>query len=177
MKVIDFINIYDNADSKDRVVCDHLKDEYIPFEKKADAAKAITDVCYWDTETDEHGNSKSVLRINSILKYYLTYMTILELFTDLEKASSGKQMLEDFNQLNKRGIIKKIIQNINQDELSEFYSILQMTCDDIVSNEYENHAFITKQVNKYLDILRTLIIPTIENIDLNKIKDIVNDHI
>ena len=173
MKVIDFIREYDEAEKSglgDEIICNHINDEYVLFENKVDAAKSIVDACYWDTEKDDFGNSRSVLNINSILKYYLTHMVILELFTDLEKSSDGKQMLDDFNQLNRRGIFKRINQNINSDELSEFNEILQMVCDDVIANEYEGHAFVTKPMERFKNLCIYVFQPILKELDFEKIK-------
>lgn len=178
MKVIDFIREYDEAEKSgldDEIIRKHMNDEYVLFEDKVDAAKAIVDACYWNTEEDDFGNSRSVLNINSILKYYLTHMVILELFTDLERSFDGKQMLDDFNELNRRGIFKKIKQYINPDELSEFNTILQMICDDVIANEYENHAFVRKQVTRISDLFINVLRPVLEELDYEKIKnDLIN---
>ena len=175
MKIIDFVKEYDQAkkqglEFEDKIIKDCLKNEYVLFERKVDAAQAIVDACYWKTETDERGNKRSVLQINSILKYYLTYMAILELFTTLEKSSDGKEMLIEFNLLNKRGIIKKITEYIDQDELAEFKMVLQMVCDDVVANEYENHAFVEKQIERLGGLFTYVLKPILDELDYDKIK-------
>ena len=174
MKIIDFIKEYDEAKEagfKDEIIRKHINNEYVLFENKVDAAKTIVDTCYWETEEDDFGNSRSVLNINSILKYYLTYMVILELFTDLERSPDGKQMLDDFNQLNRRGIFEEIKQNINQNELSEFNTILKMVSDDVIANEYENHAFLTKQMERLKNLCVYVFGPILKDLDLEKIKN------
>lgn len=173
MKINDFIKEYDEINNELlRVgkINECIKNEYVPFEKKADAAVAIADACFWEEEKDSFGNRRTVLNKNSVMKYYLTYMAILELFTNLEKSDNGEQMLDDFNQLNKRGILKLIMHEINQDELSEFYKILEMVCDDVVVNEYENHAFVSKQITRLENLFSYVIQPIINELDFDKIK-------
>ena len=177
MKISAFMNAYKfrkTAEEKEKMVVEHIKDEYVPYEKKADVAKAIVNNCYWRTVKDD-GKEHKELHVDSVAKYMLTCISLVDLYTDIERQKGDGKMLEDFNTLNGSGILDYIIQNVNQRELKEFNMVLQMTCEDIITNEYENHAFITKQVNRFGDLISTSLTPILSQIDMNKINDLIKD--
>ena len=155
----------------------HIKHEYIPYEHKADMAKAIVESSFYIVEKTPDGKERRVFHINSIAKYMLTCMTIVKLFTTIECSSNEGKMLDDFNTLNQSGIIDMIIQNIDQRELKEFNMILQMTCDDVMTNEYELHAFINNQIARFEQLINVAIAPIMNELDIEKIKDMINQGI
>ena len=161
------------AEEKEEIVKSHINNEYIPFEQKVAVAQAIVDNCYWKNEKTVDGNDNRVLHIDSISKYMLTYMAVVKLFTDIECHTGEGKMLDDFNILNSAGILDLIIDNVNQKDLNEFKKILELACDDIINNEFENHAYITKQVNRFVELFNVAIAPMISQLDISKIKEVV----
>ena len=103
---------------------EHIKSDYVPFEKKADIAKAIVQASYYVKEKDINGNEVQKFRADSIAKYMLTCMSLLDLYTDIERNKNEGKMLEDFNVLNEYGIFDVLIQNIQPRELKEFNMII-----------------------------------------------------
>lgn len=122
---------------------EHIKTDYIPFEKKADIAKAIVQASYYVKEKDINGNEVQKFRADSIAKYMLTCMSLIDLYTDIDRNKNQGKMVEDFNILNEYGIFDAMIQNMPQRELKEFNMVIQMTIDDLLTNEYEIHSFIS----------------------------------
>ena len=176
MKITAFMTAYKfrkSEEEKENMVREHIKNEYVPYEKKADVAKAITDTCYWKTVKDDDGNEHRELYVDSVAKYMLTCMAVLDLYTDIERQKGDGKMLSDFNTLNEAGIFDTILQNVNQRELREFNMVLQETCNDVLTNEYENHAYISKQVNRFGKLIGEILSPIISQLDLNQINDIV----
>ena len=53
--------------------------------------------------------------------------------------------------------------------------ILQLICEDIITNEFENHAFISKQVDRFGELIGLAITPFLDNLDIDKIKEFVNE--
>lgn len=162
-----------NDEEKLNMVKEHIKNEYIPYEKKADIAKAIADASYWRKVEDSNGNEYSELHVDSVAKYMLTCISMFDLYTDIERSKSKGNMLDDFNILNENGIFDILIQNMDERELKEFNMILDMTCDDVVFNEYENHAYITKQINKIGKVVNDVLSPIISQLDIGKIENII----
>ena len=160
-------------EEKEKMVKEHMKNEYVPYEKKADIAKAIVQNCYWTDEKDANGNVRSVLHVDSVAKHMCTCMAIVDLYTDIERQKFEGKMLDDFNALNGSGILDIILSNIDQRELKEFNMVLQMTCDDVIANEFENHAFINKQVDRFGKIIGNILLPIASQLDLDQIKNIL----
>ena len=50
-----------------------------------------------------------------------------------------------------------------------------MTYDDLITNEYEPHAFISSQVNRFGSLIGTILGPVLENIDIDKITEAVSE--
>lgn len=175
-KISAFMNAYNfrkTDEEKLEILKKHIKNEYIPYEQKADVAKAIVDNAYWKTRNNGNEEVK-YLHIDSVACYMLKCMAIIDLYTDIERQKGDGKMLEDFNTLNKSGILDLIVQNIDQRELREFNMILQMTEDDVIANEFENHAFITKQVERFGTLIGTALSPVISQLDLGQIQEVID---
>ena len=160
-------------DEKLQMVKEHVLNQYVPFEKKADMAKAIVDNSYW-REEEINGEKRKVLHIDSVANYMLKCMAIVDLYTDIERQKGDGKMLEDFNTLNGSGVLDYIIQSIDQRELKEFNMILQMTQDDVVANEFENHAFISRQVERFGKLIGTALSPVISQLDIGQIEKVID---
>lgn len=177
MKISAFIALYKTKksdDEKEKLIKEHIKTEYVPLEKKTSVAEAIVNnSCY---ETIGKGETETRrFRVNSVAKYMFTCISVLDLYTDIERSTGEGMMLEDFNSLNKMGIFDAIINNINERDLKEFNMVITMVYDDLMTNEYENHAFISKQVERFGTLIGTSLAPVLQTIDLNKIEEIVNN--
>ena len=153
---------------------ERVKNEYIPYEKKADVAKAIVDVCYWKTEKDSFGNEHKILHIDSVGKYMLICMSLIDLFTDIERSKGENKMLEEFNAINSNHIFDMLLQVIDPRELKEFNMVLDLTCKDLMTNEYENHVFIKSQIERFGSLIGTSLAPILDQIDLSKINEVIN---
>lgn len=176
INIREFMSLYKikkGEEEKEKFVKEHITTEYVPYEKKADYAKAVADASYWINEKMPDGSIDKVLHIDSVAKYMLSCMGIVKLFTDIRTQIGDGKMLEDFNELNKYGILDYIIQNVNQKELKEFNMILQMTCDDVIANEYENHAYFTKQIYRFGNLIGTALAPVIDNVDADRIEEFI----
>ena len=154
-------------------VNEYIKNEYVPFETKADVAKAIVGTSYWRTEKID-GNKRKVLHVDSVANYMLKCMALVDLYTNIERQKNEGKMLEDFNTLNGSGILDMIIQSINPRELKEFNMVLQMTQDDVIANEFENHAFISQQVERFGQLIGTALSPVIEQLDFEQIEKVID---
>ena len=152
----------------------YINNAYVPYEKKADVAKAIIDNSYYKDEIDLNGKSHRIFHIDSVAKYMLTCMAILDLYTTIERSKGNGKMLEDFNLLNEHKVLDLVIQNVDDRELKEFNMVLQMTSDDVMTNEYENHAFISKQLDRFGELINVIITQITSNIDISEIDRIMH---
>ena len=179
ININDFINLYKSKEADkelEDLVEQHIVCDYVPYEQKADVAKAIVDTCFWRNVKDASGEEHKELYIDSVSKYMLTCMAIVDLYTDIIRQKGDGKMLEDFNMLNKYGVIDSIVRCIDERELNEFNMIVQMTCDDTIANEYENHAFISKQVNRFGELIRATLLPIVSQLDTDKIEELIKQY-
>lgn len=160
-------------EEKEKMVLEHIKNEYVPFEKKIAVAQAIVDNSFWETVVERDGTEDKKLYVNSVTKYMLTCISMIDLYTDIERQKNSGNILDDFNVLNSSGVFDLVIHNINDRELKEFNMVIQMMCDDLITNEFENHAFISKQVKRFGDLVGTTLLPVISKLDLSKIDEII----
>lgn len=176
IKLSFFMTKYKNKktdEEKIEFVKEHVKNEYIPLEQKANVAKAIVDSSYWKEEKFGDEVTKKFY-VDSVANYMLKCMAMIDLYTDIERQKADGKMLDDFNTLNGSGILDLIIQNIDQRELKEFNMVIQMVQDDTISNEYENHAFISNQVERFGKLIGISLAPVIAQMDAEKIKQIID---
>ena len=176
IKLNSFINVFKtkkNDEEKLELVKKHINNEYIPYEHKVAVAQTIIDNSFWKKEVLSDGTETKVLHIDSVVKYMMFCMCVIDLFTDIER--NKKSMLEDFNTLNSFRIFDLIIQCVNQRELDEFNMILDFLSKDTIQNEFEIHSYITKQVSRFADLFGSAILPALENLDLDKLNDVIKE--
>ena len=66
--------------------------------------------------------------------------------------------------LEEQGLVDELIRLMPQREVTSFETILKMVFDDFIQNNYENHAFISNQVQRIVDIFTATTSPLIEKI-------------
>ena len=133
MKLDVFLSLFDQKEKKSLgadFLSTHVKNKYIPIEKKKELAEAIV---------DQSINSG----MDSILKYILTCITVFDIYTDIQRSAVNstnqhERMLSDFNKINERRIFDILIGLIDERELKEFNMVLQMVTDDLMVNKYNN---------------------------------------
>ena len=168
---IDNYKIITDDEKKEEYVCEHIINDYVSFATKIAMADAIATSAYWEETDDGSGGKEKNLHVNSPVKYMLTCMAFIKLYTDIEYNSDN--ILGCFDLLNEYDIFDIIIQNIKVKELKELNMLIQMACDDIISNEYENHAYITKQIYRFGNLIGTSLAPVIANIDSTQIEETI----
>lgn len=115
------------------------------------------------TSTDENGN----INVRSAMRKIFYVYTIIETYTDIKM--SAENVLDEYDLLNERGIIKEIFKRIPEDEIEEFKTILDMEFNDFMTNYYEPHAFAERNIAKIINGIKD-IIPKVQPI-LDKVKD------
>lgn len=156
MDIIAFVGGYDkcaNGTAKDAYINRTLKVEnYISYMRKMDEATKIVNASSYQVIIDEDGNAKrGNIRINSPIRFALTIMSMVDLYTNISIDVS--KFLEEFDMLNRFGLVEKIMAKIPESENAEFNTIVSMTYDDLMTNENEIHRFIESQVQRVTDVL------------------------
>ena len=95
-------------------------------------------------------------------------LNLVKQYTNIE--IDFKNALEEFNMLNKYGLLDMICNTIPERELQEFQMILDMTENDVVHNEYEIHSFISNQIDRFGNLFGHIVKPAFD-----KINDIIKN--
>lgn len=126
---------------------------------------------------DEEGK-RIDFKQDSCKKYLMYIQGLLSTYTNI--VLDPKDALGDFNLLNKYGLIDVIISYIPESQVAMFDSVLNMKSGDIKVNYYEPHAFVKEQIVKYVPVIHkildqfiTLATDVVENVDLEKMKEIM----
>lgn len=173
MKIDTFLKLYNTKkteEEKAATIAQIMNNAHIGYADKVDRAGIIAKNSYHIKETGVDGVEREVFRQNSAAKYMLYSLTLVDLYTTLEL--DFKQSLELFEKINGE-ILDMIIMSIDERERKEFQMLLDFACDDLLVNEYEPHAFIREQVERFGSLFGTIIAPAIENIDVNKIEEVL----
>lgn len=167
MKFDEFMELYDNFEETDKRVIfikEHIVKSYIPLEEKDVRSQIIINNSYYD----ENGNFK----VNSTAKHMFTFLSIVDMYTDID--INFKDALNEYNKLDASMALDDILSMIDEKDLNEFKIILNMKCNDVITNEYEPHSFIKKQVERFVELIGEALSPIIEKIDLNNLEDFLN---
>lgn len=110
----------------------HIVVDYIPFAKKADLCKRIVDVCNYISI----GNGEKMIRVykqDSVAMHILFTLTLIDQYTDIE--INYENIIEDYDALEKYGLINLLISAIPENECNAFDDIMEMIIEDIHENE------------------------------------------
>ena len=174
MRIDTFVTLYKNrktTDEKADAIAKIMKNEHISYADKVDRVGIIAKDSYHTKKKDANGVEREVFEQNSAAKYMLYSLTLVDLYTDLE--IDYKKCLEQFEKLNGE-ILDGIMSAIDNRELKEFQMLLEFACDDLLVNEYELHSFIRSQVDRFGELIGNIIVPALENLDVEKIAEIIN---
>ena len=178
--VKDFYEKYTSSKSdevKNILLQSVIKNKYVAYEEKVTICEAIVNATYYIKE-NINGIETKKLHINSPAQYMHYCLWIVKTYTHIK--IDFKQSLEEFNLLNKIDLIDIIFSMISEKELKEFRMIFDMVAGDVIQNEYEPHAFIANQVERFGKLFGTIAKPAInqfgkaiENMDENTINKIL----
>lgn len=164
MTVKEFINKYnalDNDEAKKNYVKLNISSKYVPYENKITICEKIIESSHYIKTLNDSIESKK-LHINSPCKHMLYCLNIVNNYTTIKV--DFKNSLEEYNLLNKLGLIKLIKEAVSEEELEEFDMILDMMEKDFIANEYETKAFISGQVERFAELFGTFIAPALEQL-------------
>lgn len=117
------------------------------------AEKIVNKTCL-----DGNGN----VHIDSCRRYFLTTFMILDTWTNIEINSSN--FADEYDRLDSVGLIEPIFELIPEKEREQFNLILKMKQDDLITNKYEIHGFITDQLTTAYPEMKKLLEPVIEKL-------------
>lgn len=111
--------------------------DYILFKDKLAVVTRIVKA----TTQDSEGN----FRQSSPIRYILFVTELIKAYTNIQ-FREGLELYDDYDLLNKNGLIDQLIAAIPEAEYSEFKTLLNMTRDDLIANKYETHVFFNDLV-------------------------------
>lgn len=178
ISVQDFVNKINRFASKDAknkyIESIVLKDKYVDYMTKVTLVRDFTN----KSCLDQNGN----IRMNSCGKYLMYVRTILSLYTKLELDNDNPSgFFHEFDMLNKYRIIDDIMKNVPKSELSEWDTIMSMCHQDLITNNYEIHGYISRNVgniiaaiDKSAEPLVNAIIEKVKEMDTEDFRDMLN---
>lgn len=165
ISVKEFIKKY-NALTSDEGKKDFIRlniiNKYIPYENKITICDKVVESTYYIKIKEDTEVEIRKLHINSAATYMLYRLNIINSYTSIN--IDFKNSLEEYNSLNKSGLVDIIFDFIPEKELKEFNMLLEMAKSDLISNEYETKAFISGQVERFAEIFGTIISPGLEQL-------------
>lgn len=180
MKVQEFINGYNalkTSGEKEKYLKSNLNVKgYVSFEKKINTTGRIAKQ---STHKYDDGGKELGIKVNSVVRYLLFILNVIDLYTDIEV--DFKNIVGEFDLLSENGLINEILQAIPESAVNEIQTYINMQVDDIMTNELSTQAFIGSQVERFGDLIGTVLKPVIEkvgteigNLDDEKINKISN---
>ncbi len=184
--VPEFVNQYNQTTEQMRpsFLDTHLMvEDYIGFNRKMTLADTIVKNSIYATEPvmedgqvvkDENGDVKyhqtNRIQVNSCTRYILFVFTVIQTYTNINMDHA--KMLDEFDLLNKEGLIEKIFEMIPKKEIDEMNKVVEKTYDDFMTNYYETHSFIANQVQRATAVLSVVLKPLAEKISAMDEKEI-----
>lgn len=173
MRIETFVRLYNTKKTDEEridLVKERMNGGHVSFSDKVNHADIIAKQCYYQKEKDANGVEREVFKQNSAAKYMFYSLTVVKLYTDLDV--DFKKALEQFEMLNGE-ILDDIMNLVDQRELKEFQMILDFACDDIITNEYELHSFIGKEVERFGDLVGATLAPILQSLDMDKVEEMI----
>ena len=159
--VKDFVKKYNASKSdqtKETLVKSIMNTDYVPYERKITICKKIIENSYYTKSS----NGTKKLHFNSPAQYMLYCLWMVSEYTNIN--IDLKNSLDEFNLLNKYDLFDVITEKIPEKESKEFNVILDMVRNDVIQNEYETHAFISGQVERFGELAGVVLKPAIEQL-------------
>lgn len=163
--VKEFCEKYNKQKSDDTrltFVKERMNAKYVPYEVKVAICEKIVENTYY-VKDENNGMKTKKLRINSPAQRMLFGLQLVEQYTDIK--IDFKHNLDDFNMLSESGAMVIILTLIPEFEFKEFDMLLNMVCSDVIQNEYETHAFISNQIERFGELTGVVLKPAIERLN------------
>lgn len=165
MTVREFVEKYNKLTSEDlkgKLVESVIKHEYVPYEKKITICKKIVEASHYIKKKDKNNKEMKKLHIDSTANYMLYCLNLVNYYSSIDVDFSNS--LEEFNLLNGSECLNAIFSSISEREEKEFRMILDMIETDLMQNEYETHAFIRNQVERFGELIGVVVTPLFEQL-------------
>lgn len=153
-------NARTNDQIKNSLIDDVMNPHYVSYEMKITICEKIVESSYYTT-SERDGIKTKKFHSNSPVRYMLYCLNLIKCYTYI--TVDFNNALDEFNLLNKSGLLDILANRISEKESKEFRMILDMVESDIMQNEYETHSFISNQVERFGELLGHIIKPAINS--------------
>lgn len=133
---------------------------YVSFVKKDALISNLLKATMIDKET---GNVK----VNSSAEYLLMTRILIENYANLIVETEG--FFEEYDELKKSGLFNILLVGddttaplIPYEEIAEFKHLLSIKRNDVLTNRYEIHSFITEQVDRFKTLGEATLTPLMD---------------
>ena len=170
--VKEFVDIYEKCLDEDKMTFVHknieLVNYYIDFVNKVNLCDLLIDT----TCKDKFGN----IRFDSVTREMLYKLNLINLYTNInvEFGNEENPLYDQYDLLQKHGLVYYAINIIPVGELREFKDILDKKVRDFKNNNCTTSACINKHAERIGDLGAALLNPLIEEFD-KKLPDILNN--
>jgi hypothetical protein len=151
------------------ILNEHIKDRYVSLNEKIARADAIINSSYYINLEDKNKTKK--LHIDSCVKMMLTKISFVDMYTDIERGTKDP-ILEEYDMLQKCGVLEEIMNRVNSMEASEFNTIIEYVAQDTLANEYEPHEFIKSQVERFGTLVGNVLAPVLSNMNTDDLENV-----
>ena len=162
ISVSKFIEEYKNSSDKDACIERHIVTDYIPYEKKIAICNNIVNISSYKTVVI-NDEEKKIFNVDSRSRYVLFTLEAIRNYTDIDIEFSNGKMIEGFNLLNKESLIDAILSAVSERDYSELSTVLNMTIDDLFTNERSITSYIDNKLNA-LSVLKNSSLNVIDKI-------------
>lgn len=149
----------------------HIKG-YIPFTEKLAKAKNIAKVT--THQYDKDGNNTGKIQVNSSFRYVLFTLNLIDMYTDIDV--NFQQPATEYDLLAESELFKEILSQLPEDEVSDFKTLLDMSVDDIMTNELSMQSFIANQVERFGTFANITINPVLDRVG-NELTNLDDEHL
>ena len=170
--VREFVYTYEKCLDEDKMtfVHDNIKliKYYVSFVSKVNLCDLLIDTTY----KDKFGN----IRFDSATKDMLYKLNLINMYTNInvEFGNEENPLYDQYDLLQKYGLVRYMIGMIPIEEQKEFKDILDKKVRDFKSNNCTTSACINKHAERIGDLGAALLNPLIEEFD-KKLPDILNN--
>lgn len=158
------------------IVNDHVLYKYIPLSEKIARADNIINASYYIEVEKPDGTKEKKFHVDSVVRMMLFKISLIDMYTDLERGE-GDSVLDEYDQLCRSSALDIIIDSISKNEFNEFTSVVECVANDVMTNEYELHAFVKDQVERFGMLIGTVLSPIIEKINVDDIVKAVEEKV
>lgn len=151
----------------DEFIDSHMKNKYVPLEEKQARANVIVENTFY--EKDEDGTKR--FHLNSVAYNMFMFLTLVDLYTDID--IDYKNCVELYNKMKEHGIFNFIFTRIDKAEMDEFKIVCECVRSDVMTNEYDPHAYVSQQVERFGKLISFVVEPFLDKLNAQDIAGVL----